>query len=276
MKQRVKTVISFMLMMVLLFSVAMPVQAKSNGDIIKRKTTVKELKAGSRAKGENTSTETWNEEKNRWVYTYNYTIYKIKIPADGYITVTNYNYKNDDNDLYLFDDLSKAKSNVGVYYPEGRIYTFNGRKTENFPVAKGTYYIYSYRIGSYNFKYAFKAVSPKGDNYCAANAKTLKAKKKVIISTPRNYNYDRWYKIKLTSSKRISFTFEDMLISAENASNSPSFDLYDSEKNHISLVHDSGFRYEPISKLAKGTYYIRVNTGVWANSNYSLYRLSWK
>ena len=97
-------------------------------------------------------------------------------------------------------------------------------------------------------KYKFTPIKQK-TNYCMAKAITLKPKKFTKIYQSPDYSFDRYFKIKLTSAKRVT------IYSASEV------DVYDNEGDRIlcsTYDTDSGLRKYRTEKLKAGTYYLAV------------------
>ena len=226
--------------------------------------TVKTASAGTTIKGSNT--ETYTSQTS----TYKVKIYKITVPDDGYITITNYvrDY------LILYNSLAEAKAydkdgsynNIEIgYYEEG------GKAV--IPVKKGTtYYIRTYAGGNFKFKYTFKKAPIATSNLYRSKATTLKAGTTKTICVPDGYQAYRWYKIKVSSKRTITINFKDL--KGEMEKDYPNFTLFSAGGEQINVVHGSGTAYKSAKRLAAGTYYIRVGSN-WEENTY-LYTLSWK
>lgn len=180
-------------------------------------------------------------------------LYKITVTKEGYITLygkvtkkTSYAYGHCD-----FRLLNSHKEEFSENYPD-YVYVSSGNKTDSlkYAVSKGTYYIQpsnyynSDNSVTVSVKYKFTAVT-QPTNYCVGNAKSLSAGTvSKIYQTPKK-NFDRWYKITLSSNKKVTVT-TDMYCK-----------LFDDRGNEISLEYSSS-KYSSKIKLAKGTYYIKA------------------
>ena len=90
------------------------------------------------------------------------------------------------------------------------------------------------------------------------------------------YEYNRWYKLTLSSKKTITVTFKDLC--SNYVSKYPNFTVYNASGEEIDCPFLSGTNYRT-AKVAKGTYYIRVYyEGSYAKSQtYNrLYTIKWK
>ena len=221
--------------------------------------TVKALSAGTVAKGTNKSTYTSRTTTEKIF------IYKITVPDNGYITVTNYSAYEE---LYIYKTLAAAKVEIAK---TNDAFAEDYAKSAKFPVTKGTYYIRTWAGYSNNFKYTFTKVAVTSNLYRAA-ATSLKAGVKKTICVPDGYQAYRWYKISVSSKKTITISFKDLKGSMDK--DYPNFTLFSAGGEQINVVHGSGTTYKSAKKLAAGTYYIRVNS-IWDEDSY-LYTLSWK
>lgn len=179
---------------------------------------------------------TWFTQKDNGDITYN----KITVAKDGYITIT---LENADKNSIWIDLYDKNKEYVGE-----PVYTSDKKVTVKYAVAKGTYYLKGRSYYNYKYKYTFtKAVNKT--NYTASKALNLKANSEVVIvNTPMN-GYDRWYKIKLTKKKAITYW----------RTGSSTINLYDSDFEQLdTLYDDEDDSYCTKKVLPKGTYYVRI------------------
>ena len=159
--------------------------------------------------------------------------YKVTVPSSGYLKI-----QGDDPSFY-------AKLNDPESYAY-HVYT-NTVEIDKIPVDKGTYYFGSddYDI---RFKYSFQSV-PMPKNYCAKKAVKLKAGKTVTAWITKQHYYCRWYKIKLTKKKKITFWSNGFV------------DVYSSDYNKVKVEkRSSGGTKCVTGKQKKGTYYFRVRT----------------
>ena len=154
--------------------------------------------------------------------TTNYYCYKITLPEDGYIKVTDPDFDPEmsvystEDGTFLITNLSKCKGELGewTFNPADMSFTANpwemqliGKETYA-AVQKGTYYLCS-PMENNKIKYNFYEVKNKSeDNYCMAKAKKLKEKGKLKIGFYPGREYSRWYKINLTSKKKISLQYK--------------------------------------------------------------------
>ena len=189
------------------------------------------------------------------------TYYKVVVKGEGYITLS---AKNKSGTAY-FDFLDKDKKHFSD--PETVFASF-GTESIKVPVSKGTYYI---RLqskvdfgGKAYVKYKFTSVK-QPTNYCIAKALTLKSGSyKKIYQTPK-YSFDRFFKIKLTTAKKITVKSKSEVR------------IYDPEGNEIDTTEnfdDLDLRTYKTKKLKKGTYYIRVQFMYYDVP--SIYKVKWQ
>ncbi len=175
--------------------------------------------------------------------------YRVVVDCEGYITLTS-KTESEDNVPY-YEILNSKKKPFSVFSSvDGGIYD---TETIDVAVSKGTYYIHYFGYDDDEtacVKYNFTPIKQK-KNYCKAKALTLKAgTKSTIYQTPRR-GFNRYFKIKLASKKRITVYSESYI------------DLFDSDMKYIetstSFADDSDLiKARTPKKLPKGTYYIVV------------------
>lgn len=175
-----------------------------------------------------------------------YTLYKLTVPVDKYLRLTITPVTKD----YVSSSVSifTRNSNIKSY----RVATLYGESTKTWKdyvaLASGTYYL--------SFDDVAKAkvellAAPNKANYCRSKAIALESGKTVTIVQTPDTDYTRWYKITLTKAKKLKVTSNHII------------NLYIFDKNGAKINTDnynSSTKSETSStKLAKGTYYIRVN-----------------
>lgn len=203
-------------------------------------------------------------EKNKWITAPNSKyeeMYKFKVTQTGYYKIqldkskiTSRAYKaavficktykfdsHDDYVLYLNDEVNYIA------------------------LPKGTYYLYSnsYRM---RFKVEFTEKSHP-DNYCRAKAKTVNAGETYKRLFYYNYEFPQWFKLKLTSSKKISLWADgtDGIVMVDVV-------LRNSKGEEIALKYnDEKDCYQTTKALSKGTYYCTVSRKITHPGDYSKY-----
>lgn len=191
--------------------------------------------------------------------------YKVVVPGEGYVTLS---AKNTKGGIAYFDFLNSKKQ---FFSDPETVYSTNG-KVDNIkvPVSKGTYYIrlnddsYFGLAGHAYAKYTFTSIK-QGTNYCMAKALTLKSGSyKKIYQTPK-YSFDRFFKIKLTTARKITVKSKSEV------------EIYDIEGNEISNTDDfdnNNMRIYKTKKLKAGTYYLQVQYMYYDVT--SIYKVKWQ
>lgn len=231
MKKPKKLFTGLMLSLFLVLAFSATTYAKTKADIVNTKQnkwfSMKSVKYGYR-------------DKKGYLYDAYETLYKITIPRNSFVKIELSSSGKDHRDIYLLD---KSKQYVTTIWKE------NGYQSPEYCVLpEGTYYLGTGYNGVKCKYLTFKYTNP--GNYCAAKAISLKSGKTIYtVQTPK-YNYDRWYKIKLTKKQVITFW-----------SNSEySATLYDAKLKPVNIVQDSAKKYYTYAKQKKGTYYVRISS----------------
>ena len=175
-------------------------------------------------------------------------VYKLAIEKDSIVKIT---WSGSPSSIYiLITKDAKAEKRVKSYYVDKK------SGTETLALAKGTYY-FNAEVSSSDvvgkYKVNVTAIKDPG-NYCIAKAAALKAKTKITLTQTDNYDYNKWYKITLSSKKKIS---------VETNGYGYYIDIYNSKYERLKVSTGSNLTVTEKAQ-AKGTYYIRV-------SGYSLY-----
>ena len=197
-----------------------------------------------------------NDGKGNTIYT-SY-LYRLSIPADGYITIK-MNAKNDSSN-YLDASLIQKKGSVYKFRESWGSST--GSASFKIPVSKGTWFIRG--TGGASGSYTFTK-QKQGTNFCADQAAALKSNTKVKICQTPNSNFGRWYKITLKNKKKVTISFDA----------DTTVEFFDED---MVLVQSFTKKYTSSEKLKKGTYYICVtrNQSKDYSVRYYLGTLSWK
>ncbi len=174
-----------------------------------------------------------------------YFIYKINVPANGYIRIASsstskeiriYKSINNKNDIYSQDCIVSLKGSRAYY----RI------------LPRGYYYIQADSGTKFNWSFGRRKTVY---NYCRARAVSLKAGAKTGVFFTCGYEYDRWYKVTLTRNKTITVTLSRL--DAEYNSSLNGFDVYDLQGKAVNCPELTKTSYRT-GTLRKGTYYIRI------------------
>ena len=182
-------------------------------------------------------------------YTYTHYRYQIKVPADGYLTMTVKKGKSiySTRSLTMYESLSSNENTCYWYKNDVKSAAFK------IPVSKGTYYFTIHEKETLSYK--FTKVTHKA-NYCRAKAAALKKKAKVTICQTPQYNFTRWYKLTLTKKQAITYWINQL----DNYDVTLEISLYNSKMKRISVEHagSESPKYFTSEKQDKGTYYLCV------------------
>jgi hypothetical protein len=181
--------------------------------------------------------------------------YKFTIKEDSVVT---FNYTNTGDysvsAIYVYTDKNK-KNNVDSLFKSSA-----GSGKFFVTLKKGTYYVEMYdtwygsrsATGS-KVKVSWSAVSKiNKDNYCRSKAIALKANTIAYVAQTPDNDYDRWYKIKLTKTQKVT-------ILTPYGSNSMITLFSPNYQTYTFNVADSTQKVTA-DKLPAGTYYVRVST----------------
>ncbi len=184
--------------------------------------------------------------------THKYNLYKISVPANAYVKIDT----KMETGLYLFDEFAKKR------LPNFILESYSGSTYKALP--KGTYYICTRDKTKIRYN-TYKAAASA--NYCYSRAQNLASGKKAIFTDRDGYN--RWYKIKLTKRKAITFYFFNLSGSSTQFNDWALYDV-----NGTKLECPSSYSYNesvigtaksPI--LVKGTYYLFIRDPHEAHDN---------
>ena len=207
------------------------------------------------------STKTITE--GEWLYAHsNADYYKIVVSGEGYLTITSKSetaipyYEILNSKKHVFSDQS---------FVDGG---FDGSETIKVAVSKGTYYIHYFGDEDCDtacVKYTFTPIKQK-TNYCKAKVITLKRGKTTKIYQTPKYGFDRYYKIRLSTARKITVYSGSYV------------DIFDSKRNcydtDTEFTDDSYiFKHTTEKKLPKGTYYIVSRVQDPGQS--AIYKLKW-
>ena len=188
--------------------------------------------------------------------------YKISVPGEGCITLTAKasasGYDSVGADIELLN--SKKNSFVeGSYDDDISLFAWGETESETIKaaVSKGTYLVKVTDFskdgsGKLTISYTYQKIT-QPTNYTIGRSAAVASGKKVMIYQTQQNNFDRWYKIKLTSNKKIS------VFTSESASYE--IGLYDSEGNEMKLssANIKEGHKSVSTKLAKGTYFVCID-----------------
>ncbi len=174
--------------------------------------------------------------------------YEIEITGAGYLTLTS----KTDNEGYIpyYEILNSKKK---TFSDDSFV---SDEEPIDVIVSSGTYYIHYFGEESDDtacVKYTFTPIKDK-KNYCKAKAISLKAGNKVKIYQIPKRGFNRYFKIKLGSKKKIT-VYSECNIDIFNAKGK---DLDVSSAFAEDDIGFNGLKYRTKKKLPKGTYYIVV------------------
>ena len=211
------------------------------------------------------------------------TWYKISVPSEGYLEVSadagfTAGGSGDIFDLVITDGKSTDSTTIETLETLQNYSSSEKRTvTKKLAVSKGTYYLkftgLYYNFSSQQVKCTFTSITqPK--NYCIAKAKTLKRGKTTTIYNTQKYSFDRYFKITLTSAKKITITRNTIAYGAHSSFGAVK--LYDSYGHAIKLDNSAvATQFTTTSKLAKGTYYIKVPRASGSMNSGTIQKISW-
>ena len=236
-QNRVKRILCIV-MTVLFMAGIVPVHAKAE-DVLKiinlnQNTTIS---AGN--------SETYYPDTGKTVYTYN--VYRITVPANGYIKIYSSNKSAD----IVITETMRSAADISSGDPVEAAY-LSGKKQYFCVLPKGTFYIRLWDTGSKtNLRWTFTKVANKA-NYCRPKALSISKGKTYTAISYYGKEHDRWYKVKLTSKRALYIKCK----SIDGDGVGADIAVYDARgiKKKVKL---SNITYRT-AKLPKGTYYIRL------------------
>lgn len=206
--------------------------------------------------------KTINLKQNKWVklkktkykkvkkgYDKYFYFYKMSNPGEGYITLSFQKEKNSNE-----CDIEVLRKRGGKYHFTGvgnLMFRFPIKGPVIIPVSKGNLYLRSWTDIKVKWKYT-KIEQPS--NYLPEKAISLKKGKKVKICQTPDYNFNRWFKIKLTKKQAITIVGDSVEVFDENFL---SYDTHDvGEFDDYSTDPWSKYTQVTDDKLEPGTYYL--------------------
>ncbi len=209
--------------------------------------------------------------------TFTYETLKINVPEDGYVKLES---KSTATNICLSDSLKPGKVYTDNQYRNNICkYMLSGSKTYNMVLPKGTYYLYADKKGTMEVKYTFKA-SENTKNYDRASATKLNRNKKTTIVFNDGHEYSRWFKVKVSSKKKITITLKQ-LDGNKIDKVTDYFTVFGPTGKKIKCSKTSGNNYKTSEALAAGKfYYIRVDYPFFWDAPWTdtarIWELSWK
>lgn len=187
---------------------------------------------------------------NTYTYAYTYYMYKINVPANGYLRIAS---SASSKEIKIYKSIDKTEEIDWQY--ENNVATLKGSRVYYRILPRGYYYIHADAGTKFNWSFNRKKTVY---NYCRAKAVGLKAAAKTGVYFTCGYEYDRWYRVTLTRNKTITVTFNRL---DTDYSSLNGFNIYDSQGKNINCPELTKTSYRT-GTLRKGTYYICV----WSNS----------
>jgi hypothetical protein len=203
--------------------------------------------------------------------TYNWYIYKIKLPEDGIVTFSLSGIdKKAARKAAFYVDLYSSKKRM-LKDPNDKLQTRN--VGEPMVLKKGTYYLRYWfstqlydedKLNRTKIKYTFRKYKNR-NNTSFENAYPLKADKTAWIAQTTKRHYIRYYKIDLKESQKLRVESTPLM---DIMGRYPDFTVYDESQKVFeirkvkTLTSKAGGtleRYETKKKLPSGTYYIEVD-----------------
>ena len=218
-------------------------------------------------------------KKNKWTKTYDYcnnryskkqkgyiiTCYKIKVPETRVYTFKMKNRKKKDDFYGVWVWSSKKRFLKGG---DGGFHVTTLKIDEPIVLKKGTYYIdwFEGSKGRTQIKYTYKKVAAPG-NLTKETAYSLTSGKKIYVSQTEKEHNPLWYKVQLTSARKIEFWTGRTVLC---------WKVYDSAGNEIEMDSEympdlctfKPFRVYSLNTCQPGTYYIRLNE--WGEGDFLL------
>ncbi|MGC2871961.1 hypothetical protein ACDL92_01520 [Ihubacter sp. mB4P-1] len=205
--------------------------------------------------------------------------YKVTVPGNGYLTVS---FLESDSS-YPSYSIKLANSKKNFLFPNFEyISSSKGYKTR-IGVKKGTYYIAVKNSDkAYGMKVSYTSVKENSGTTKGKAKSIYKGNtKKGIINASQSSTSGDWYKFKITKSQYVKFNI-DVMGNSGGGSGGLKFSFYQAGKNYAAFtknlygdasadiqLYTSGYG----TKLAPGTYYIKVQKYSYGNG---YYKIRWK
>ena len=171
-----------------------------------------------------------------------YHLYKISVPKNGFIKIVT---SNRSAAVRIYKSINWNEQPDASKYLVDSIYDLVQRYVV---LPKGTYYL-AVREKT-KLKWTFTSM-PNKTNYCRGRAATLNRGKKTMIAFNYGYEYDKWYKIKITNRKKITISLKPM----EDYYGSIFFTLVNSRGIRVNSPQLSRYTYQT-AVVPAGVYYI--------------------
>ena len=202
---------------------------------------------------------------------YYYSIFKVEVKKDGYLTITD--KSENPGSIEVYDcDINTVKANVSDYSLHDEIFrTPYDTEKSYVPVEAGTYYLVPTTYGDVKFEYTFTEVDIKRTNFYRKKADKLKENKVVTVVQPNGYEADLWFEVSLSKNKTLTIDFEDLSYSYSYLS----LYVYDENGESYKMIESDGTSLKSSKTLDKGKYYIKIRQAS-GMSNPTVYKLKLK
>jgi len=187
---------------------------------------------------------------------YIYKLYRITVPAGGYVNIQ-LQYSGSDFSIGAYKSIKKDRAienNRSIM----RENLYNREKNLYWTIRDGTYYLYPMlaTVNQVKLKWTFVKCSNTVTNYCMSRAKTLpQAKKSFVFFDYGTDEADRWFKVNLLENKRLSIYgshIGSLYVFKPNGKNVRTDHVIDYTENGPRAIYRTG-------TLPKGHYYIRID-----------------
>lgn len=183
-----------------------------------------------------------------------YHVYKISVPASGYVRV----YLNTNNAVKtkIRPALYKHTYQNTIYFNNNPVVTLpsTGATTTYVSLEKGTYYFFA--VKGTKFRWDFQKVSHL-HNYCKAKAYSQAAGKNRILYFDYGYEHAQWFKVTLSKKQKIAAYIRNI-----DGGFTPDMLILDSRCRSVKAARREGANGDFTLRsdlLNKGTYYIRIS-----------------
>ncbi|HAL59138.1 MAG: hypothetical protein U0L10_06060 [Lachnospiraceae bacterium] len=185
-------------------------------------------------------------------YEAEYHVYKMSVPAGGYVRL--YINVNKAVKAHLRPALYKKVVQNKIFFNTDRLIEFSQVTTTNYvSLEKGDYYFYA--AEGTKVKWDFQKM-PHPNNYCKAKAAVQPSGKNKVLYFDYGYEHAQWFKVTLSKEQRIS-----AFINALDNAYEPGMLILNNKLRMVktSRIENYGAITLRTGLLPKGTYYIRVS-----------------
>ena len=184
-------------------------------------------------------TSSYNEKTD--VDTETCTLYKLTVPASGYVKIQSKDRS------YVFTIYKTFNKNADIYSATPYVELTN-QKLYYMVLPAGTYYVQG---NGGRFRWSFYGCT-NTPNYCKAGATALASGKKFMQVMNPGYEYDRWYRITVPVKQNVKFTVKSLDHGDVNIL------LYNANGVGVKLKTVTAYTTRTASNIAAGTYFLRV------------------